>query len=210
MRTTLILTIFSLMLFSCNRKPAPATQEGEAAAMGDKAAVTGKYELKSAIVEYKSDMMGFEASQILYFDDHGQKEATETSMEIMGNKTRNVSVTVDGQTVNFDPENKTGFKAPAMQGSGQLNFRQLTDEITRQWNLKEKGTETFLGKECTRYSVDNKEYNMKGEYWVWKGIPLKMELEMATSRMVMEAVSVTENADIPADRFEIPGDIVFN
>ena len=176
----------------------------------DEAAVTGKYELKSAIVEYKSDMMGFEASQMLYFDDHGQKEATETSMEIMGNKTRNLSVTVDGQTVNFDPDNKTGFKVPAMQGSGQLNFRQLTEEVTRQWNLKEKGTETFLGKECFRYSVDNKEYNMKGEYWVWKGIPLKMELEMATSKIVMEAVSVAENADIPAVRFEIPKNIVFN
>ncbi|HOY51778.1 MAG TPA: hypothetical protein PLX49_08420 [Prolixibacteraceae bacterium] len=206
MRTTLMVILLSLMVMSCNRKPAPAGQESA----GATAEVKGKYELKSAIVEYKSDMMGFAASQTLYFDDHGQLEATVTSMEIMGNQTQTVTVTKEGQTWNFDPDKKTGFKAPAMAGPNQLNFSQISDEVTKAWNLREHGKESFLDKECIRYSVDNKEYNVKGDYWIYKGIPLKMELEMATSRMVMEAVSLTENAEIPVGRFEIPADIEFN
>lgn len=206
MRTTLMVILLSLMVMSCNRKPAPAGQESA----GATAEVKGKYELNSAIVEYKSDMMGFAASQTLYFADHGQLEATVTSMEIMGNQTQTVTVTKEGQTWNFDPDKKTGFKAPAMAGPNRLNFSQISDEVTKAWNLREHGKESFLDRECIRYSVDNKEYNVKGDYWVYKGIPLKMELEMATSRMVMEAVSLTENAEIPVGRFEIPADIEFN
>jgi hypothetical protein len=206
MRATLMGILLALVVISCNRKPAPAGKEETAA----KSEINGKYELKSAIVEYKSDMMGFGASQTLWFDDHGQMEATETTMDVMGTTTRNLSVTKEGQTWNFDPKMKTGFKAPTLAGSSQLNFSQLSDEVIKAWNLKEQGKETFLERECIRYSVDNKEFNIKGDYWVYKGIPLKMELEMATSRMVMEAVTLTENAEMPAGRFDIPADIVFN
>jgi hypothetical protein len=36
-----------------------------------------------------------------------------------------------------------------------------------------------------------------------------MEMDMATSKMVMEAVSLMENVEIPTGKFEVPADIQF-
>ena len=206
MKTRILLTFLSVVLFvSCNRKPAPA---GQAESAGETAA-GGKFGIKSGIVEYKTNMMGFEASQILYFDDHGAREANEIVMEMMGTKMRTHTITKDGYTYNFDPEKKTGSKMALSSGPGQINFNDLSEEIVKEWNLKEEGKETFLDKECLKYSAEHKAMNMKGSYWVWKGIALKMEMDMATSKMVMEAVSLMENVEIPAGKFEVPADIQF-
>ncbi|HNZ67779.1 MAG: hypothetical protein WBK43_04245 [Prolixibacteraceae bacterium] len=207
MKTKVLLVLLSVVLLvSCNRKPAPAGKDSDHAS---EAGSKGRYALKSGIVDYKSTMMGFDATQTLYFDDYGNKEVTESYMDIMGTKTTNVMLSKDGTMYNFDPENKTGMKSPAMPQMNQLNFGALTDEVIKEWNLKEEGTETFLDKECTKYSMNNTSLNMKGYYWVWKGIVLKMDLEMATSGMVMEATNIQENAEVPAEKFEIPADIVF-
>ncbi len=205
MRTTLMVTLLSLMLFSCNRKPAPAGQSENAG----KSEAGGKFGIKSGIVTYKTDMMGFEASQTLYFDDYGALEANEIVMEIMGTKMRTHTITKDGYTYNFDPEKKTGSKIALSSSPAQIDFNDLSEEIIKEWNLKEGGEETFLGKECVKYSADHKDMNMKGYYWVWKGLVLKMEMDMATSRMVMEAVSLEENPKVPAEKFEVPADIQF-
>ncbi len=207
MKTKVLLAFLAvLLLSSCNRKPA---QDGKATDATSETGPKGKYTLKSGIVEYKSTMMGFDASQTLYFDDYGNKEVTESHMDIMGTKTTNVMLAKDGTMYNFDPENKTGMKSPSMPQMNQLNFEALTDEVTKEWNLKEEGKETFLGKECIKYSMNNPNMNMKGTYWVWKGIALKTEVEMATSGMVMEATNIQENVAVPAEKFEIPADIVF-
>ncbi len=195
-----------LLLSSCNRKPA---QDGKASDATSETGSKGKYALKSGIVEYKSTMMGFESTQTLYFDDYGTKEVTDTLMDIMGTKNTNVMLTKDGTMYSFDPGKKTGMKSPAMPQMNQINFEALTDDVVKEWNLKEEGKETFLDKECIKYSMNNSNMNMKGNYWVWKGIALKMEMEMATSSMVMEATSIQENADVPAEKFEVPADIVF-
>jgi hypothetical protein len=207
MKTKVMLAFLAvLLLSSCNRKPA---QDGKASDATSETGPKGKYALKSGIVEYKSTMMGFDATMTLYFDDYGAKEVTETRMDVMGMKNTNVMLTKDGTAYNFDPEKKTGMKSPAMPQMNQINFEALTDDVVKEWNLKEEGKETFLDKECIKYSMNNSNMNMKGYYWVWKGIALKMEMEMATSGMVMEATSIQENAGVPAEKFEVPADIVF-
>lgn len=169
----------------------------------------GKYGLKSGIVEYKSNIMGFDGSQTLYFDDYGNKEANETTLEMMGMKIQTTTIMKDGYIYNFDPVKKTGSKIAASPGAANIDFENLTEEMQEKMKLKEEGNETCQGKSCVKWSIDNNEMNMKGFYWVWKGIPLKVDLNMGTSKMLMEASSLRENAKIMAEKFEIPADINF-
>ena len=202
MRTTLIVALLFMLMFSCNRKPAPP---GQSEIPGE-TETGGKFGIKSGIVEYKASMMGFETTQVLYFDQFGALQANEILMEMMGTKMRTQNITKEGYTYNFDPDKKTGSK---MALSNEINFSDLSDEIIKEWNLKEEGKETVLDRECVKYSADREGMNMKGYYWVWKGIVLKMEMDMATSKMVMEAVSVEENPEVPAGKFEVPADSRF-
>jgi hypothetical protein len=211
MKKLFIFLLIAMCAVSCKNK---TTDKSKPAEVKDEARVTavkgnGKYAIKSGIVEYKSDMMGFPATQTLYFDNYGATESTVTVMDVMGIKTQTVTITKDGSVYNFDPTNKTGSKTPVMS-SANVNFEDLSDQVVKDWNLKKEGKETLLGKECQKYSMDNQSMSMKGYYWVWKGIALKMDVDMSTAKMLMEATSIQENVNIPAEKFEIPADIVFN
>jgi hypothetical protein len=76
-------------------------------------------------------------------------------------------------------------------------------------NIKKIGTEVFLGKTCDKMSIDYKDIKMKGTYLVYKGIPLSMDSEIGTMKMKMDAEKLVENPNVPADKFDIPADIVF-
>jgi hypothetical protein len=97
-----------------------------------------------------------------------------------------------------------------LAGAHSLNFEDLSDNVLKDWNLKKEGNETVLGKECLKYSFYNQSFSMKGYYWVWKGIALKMDADMSTVKMIMEATNIQENVSVPAEKFEIPADITFN
>lgn len=211
MKKLFIFLLIAMCAVSCKNKTTdkskPADVKDETSAVAVK--VKDKYSVKSGIVEYKSNVMGFDAKQTLYFEDNGATEATVTDMDVMGTKVQTVTVTKEGYVYNFDPANKTGSKTPVMS-SASVNFEDLSDQVVKDWNLKKEGKETLLGKECEKYSMDNQSMSMKGYYWVWKGITLKMDADMSTVKMLMEATSIQENVNIPAEKFEIPADIVFN
>lgn len=211
MKKLLLLSLIVMTALSCKNSTSEKKQSSdvkeETKAVEVKA--KGKYSIKSGIVEYKADIMGFQAKQTLYFDNFGAQEATVIDMDIMGTTSHTVTLTKDGYVYNFDPVNKTGSKTPVMT-SANVNFEDLTDEVIKDWNLKKEGKESVLGKECDKYSMNNESMSMTGYYWVWKGIALKVDANMSTAKMVMDATSFQENANIPADKFEIPSDIVFN
>ncbi|HPK41826.1 MAG TPA: hypothetical protein PKZ69_09385 [Candidatus Cloacimonadota bacterium] len=85
----------------------------------------------------------------------------------------------------------------------------MTDEEIKELNLKNEGKETFLDKECVKYSIDNAEMQMKGLFWVYKGVTLKSDLEVGGMQMVIEAVRFEENPTLPENTFVVPEDIVF-
>jgi hypothetical protein len=48
---------------------------------------------------------------------------------------------------------------------------------------------------------------MKG--WIWETIPLRTEIDMGLkSPMVMEVTRLELGAEVPAEKFEIPADVV--
>lgn len=169
----------------------------------------GKYTLKSAIVEYKTTTMGIESVQKLYFDNYGEKEAYETLMKIMGFSNHTISITGDEFVYNIDLVKRTGTKSGTSDYPSNLNFEKLSKEIQEDITIKVEGKETFLDRECIKYSMTSTKLNMNGFYWVWKGIALKSDINFSAAKMMLEAVKVDENAAIPNEKFEIPGDINF-
>jgi hypothetical protein len=208
MKNILAVSFLSLLLVSCKtqvsntNEPATGKAEKESGKTGKH-----KYELKSGIVEYDTKSMGTNMKQIIYFDNYGEKEATEISLEIAGFKTNTRTLTLDGYTYTLDLLTKTGTKQKLTFMPGKdIDFTNLSEEITKQMNMKKVGSEDFNGKSCDKFTIDNKDLEMKGSFLVWKGIPLKSEVDFSTMKTVMVVKSLQENVSIPSEKFIIPAD----
>jgi outer membrane lipoprotein-sorting protein len=201
---------FGIVLSACNSKtskqPAPAKENAPEAA---RETTKGKYAIKSGIVEYKTQMMGMDMKQVLTFDDYGKKEVTEMLMEMMGTKMHSVTLTRDGFVYNYDLEKKTGTKNPFYGGgSSSIDFENLSEAMIKDMNLKKLGTEQYLGKTCQKMTIDYEKMKMKGSFLVYKGVALKMDADMGTMKMNLIGEKFVENPEIPANKFEVPADVV--
>jgi hypothetical protein len=211
MKKSLLFLLMAMTIVSCKNKTSDKSQASEVKdqAVAEPITTKGKYSVKSGIVEYKIEMMGMNGTQTLYFDNYGNTEANLTVLDVMGTKSETVTITKDGTVYNFVPQIKTGSKTTVMSGAN-VNFENLTDKVIKEWNLKKEGKENILGKECDKFSMDNQAMSMKGYYWVWKGVALKVDATISTVKMLMDASIFQENVNIPAEKFDIPADIVFN
>ena len=162
------------------------------------------YEVKSGIVTMEMDMMGRKVVQDLYFDDYGAKQAIK--MEFQGKKMR--SIEVKGETIIIDDEQKTAMKMPGM-GMGmpteKINFLDKSEKNIRKNKIKELGTETIAGKECTKYSVAVFMMGqvIKQTVWVYKGVTLKTAINTDFGEMEQVATNFVEDVEIPAETFEM-------
>ena len=199
-----------LMIASCKNNSSNTTPGQEPAKDGVSATEQpkGKYTLKSGIVEYKTTVMGMAAKQILKFDDYGAKELTLVEMEMMGYKSSSYTLNRDGFVYSYDLEKKTGTKMSATP-QANIDFANLTDEIIEEMKIKKEGEENFLGKTCTKFSIDNEKLSMKGSYLVWNGVALKTNIDMGGMKVDLEATKFEENIAIPAEIFEVPADVKF-
>ncbi len=174
-----------------------------------------KYGLKSGIVTYSTETMGMKVKSTLYFEDFGKIECTETVFEMdLGDTkevTHNRALTKDGYLYSFDIEKKSGTKRmiSRSQSLGQYDFANMSDKVKKEYQLKELGSEKFLGRECKKYSMNNKDMEMKGTFLIWNNIPLKSETNAGGMDAKMIATKVEENGKIPAGMFEVPKDVVF-
>jgi hypothetical protein len=217
-----------LVLSSCSKKEESSAQNteavkpaAEATASTASATTPAKYKMKSGIVTSEMDNMigGGKIKSVLYFDDYGAKEATETSSEtkMMGTsiKTHNIEIYREGYQYRLDLEKKTGtkFKMPNMPASsGNAMFASLSDadlasDMMKEWNLKKEAPMTIAGKQCDVYSMDNKARQMKGTVASYQGIPMKVDQSMAGMKIKSEVVKFEENATMPAGIFDVPADV---
>lgn len=212
MKTTKLIAITLIsatFLFSCQSKPTGAntsevnTDEPETST---KLTKTGKYAIKSGIVEYKTQIMGMEVKQTLTFDDYGKLDVQEVEMEMMGVKVHTLSLSRDGFFYNIDMVQKTGTKMPGVNNAN-IDFQNLSEKMVKDMNLKKLGTEEFLGKTCDKMSIDYKAMSMTGTFLVYKGVPLMSDTDMGSMKMKLVAEKFIENPNVPASKFEIPADV---
>ena len=215
-RNYLIPMLAIMMIFStvaCNKKNGKTNdrKSDSTAVVKDENSDVNKaghrYEDKSGYVVMNSVIMKMNQVITMYWDNYGEKEITEISMEIMGTKMNQIQFVKDGYMYNLDMNKKTGSKMK-MSGPDQskINFKNITDEMKTEMNLKQEGKETFMGKECDKYSIDYKTRQMKGTYLVWKGIAVKTEMEMPNMKMKMEATKIETGTAFPEDKYNVPSD----
>ena len=167
-----------------------------------------RYEVKSGIITMEMDMMGRKVVQEIYFDDYGAKQATMSEMR--GQKTRGVEV--NGEMLMINDAENTAMKMPAMGGMGmggsteKINFLNKDEKYIKKNKIKVIGTDTYLGRECTKYTVNLFMMGqvVKQTVWVYKGITLKSSMATDFGEMVQAATKLEEDVEIPAATFEVP------
>lgn len=174
------------------------------AAVGMITAQEAKYEIKSGIVKKVSNVMGQKVESTLYFDDYGKMESVETTVNVAGTE-KNMRTLDEGNSIaSIDLDAKT---VQRMEKPDKLdNFLTLTDEQKEKYKYQELGEETFLDRPCKKISLELTEMGQtfQGTLWLWKGIPLKTEMQVGGMTVIEEVVEIQENVEVPAEKFTVP------
>lgn len=179
-------------------------------------AVTPSDGLKSAIYETEMDMPGGmgKANSKVIFDDHGKKTLTQitTAMSFGGKTMSTIATTllVDGYAYSWSNVGKTGTKIKIDDSKidpKNLDVSKLTDEMKAKLKFKDEGQETIDGRVCKvgSYSIEQ----MNGKVWIWKQIPVKMQMSIGGNVITSNLKNIEENPSIPAGTFDVPSTIEF-
>lgn len=216
----LLLTVSTVLIFTaCNQnKPTSESTETKASAPSAEVAMNKDMGLKSAMYEAETEMPGGVGSTTMkiIFDDYGKLKLTEMNMNMsvgghaMNNSTK--SLMKDGYVYSWVAGAKTGtkFKLDLSKADPKkdMDFSNLTEEWKAKYHYKDEGTETIDGKECKVGSYEVESF--KGKVWMWKQIPVRMELTMSGKSITTNVKNIQENPSIPAGTFDVPADVTFN
>ena len=210
-----------LMTTSCgrNKKPAvtdknPATEISESQTAepeiteSDTDSKGKPLGVKSGIIEYtySGDKTG---KSTQYFDDYGVKSAVYAEIVQQGEESKGWSLTLGEDQYMWDLNSSQGMKAKnpmakkMMELSGGDILKYMAD-MYEQMGMTQSGTENFQGKECTVFKGD------MGKVLIWKGIMMKMEMNLGTIVSSQEVTSIKTNVPVAAKYFRIPDNITFN
>jgi len=146
-----------------------------------------------------------EGSEIWYWSDWGKKQRKETTavMKIMGMEQDQNSVTVilEDKVYNLDTEKKTGTLLSTGLGNATSERDYTTDDAMEQMNGVKKEEKMLIGKLCQVWVMEE----LMTETWIWKGIPLKTNVNMGMVKSDVEATSVDLNPNLSSDLFNISG-----
>ncbi|HFS67652.1 MAG TPA: hypothetical protein ENK67_05510 [Flavobacteriia bacterium] len=182
-----------------------------------------RYSLKSGIVKYKSKINGKvmgstitgNGTEEVYFKDWGAKELKKsdekkvTHINIFGQKKTEVSEThtIDkldnGKSYNVDLKNKVIYvqKDPALamvKTFGNGDVEASGKKMLESMGGKQVGKEKILGYNCDVWEIPG------GKQWIYKGIPLKLQMTVMGVTTTKEATDAKFNVDVPEKYFNLP------
>lgn len=176
-----------------------------------------RYDVSSGEISYKLNGMQ-EGYETLYFDQWGVREAryTKATLKIGTGLDRKVDRLIVTNkewiyTIDFVEKTGTKMKNPAYEKNltqTSLNPRDLSrinGQKLHKLGGQKTGQEQVADLPCEVWEVKR----LAAKFWIWKQLVLKRIPKIATERSIMrEAVRVNTGQKIPADKFEIPKDIV--
>lgn len=164
------------------------------------AAPIKKYQIKSGIVTFFNEGMGMKTKTVLYFDDYGMKEAEEKYEEdaikettLCDGKYRYIIIHAD----------KTAYESGECFRGVAYKFDWA--EIERapdQYKGKKMPNVSIAGKDCESFSIQSGKSPIV--YAGWNNICLLIDQETSYGKITYKAVSIEENAAIPAGKLTIP------
>jgi hypothetical protein len=172
-----------------------------------------RYGVESLILKKSSTAMGQSMSSIQYIADWGNKESSETFMNMQGQVFTIFSLTKDGFTyvANMAVKQGTKINLAAADDYKSVNYLSITDEMKKKYNIEDKGSESFLGKDCKKYTLSftTQGQSINATVLVWQGIALKSVITVMGNVVTEETTEIIEGKGIPKDKFELPEGVTF-
>lgn len=215
MKYIVILFMAVSFLFSCKNKQEEAramqekTKQDSITALGDWAKDSvnegiKRYDVASGIVRYFVDFGKKDTStRFLIFDRNGGRQLRKSPFSLVLDK--------DGFTYFINPGDSVGTKMYTKHedqfNPDQFDFKELPLHMKQRFRYKEIGSGKILNRDCKMVQLENGEMNIRGKYWLYKYIPLKMEITIMNHTSTYTAVSFDENAVIDPHAFDLPAKI---
>jgi len=195
----------AIVVFSCKNKPAKSEATVPVRVSETPAPVVSeyhKYGIKSGIVTFETAMMGMKIKSVLYFDDYGQKEADE---KYSGDHIKSIDICTGKERFVLKPDTKTALSnGECTQG---VSYRFSWDEVSKadpSYKPEKLPNMTVAGKDCESFSIEHA--SEVTVYAGWQNICLYLKTPAAGSFVIKQAVSIEENVQIPAEKFQVPSD----
>ena len=158
------------------------------------------YDIRSGILkQVTDDGSGTTLDITIWFDNYGERQTTiqVTHMPGLGDFTSIMIFQGDKMYSIND------YKKEVVE-SGRPQLHYLSEESLDSNKVKNEGTDTVLGKECTIYSYETRQLmrTVTIKEWVWKGFPIKSVMQRGRREVVTEPVDWQENASIPDSVFD--------
>ncbi len=159
-----------------------------------------KYQVKSGVVTFDTEMMNIKGKEVLYFDDFGAKELLEKYKSgklveaTLGDGTSMYKIKYDQKAAY-----KMGDASRGVAYKFDYNEISKSDQATK---VKKLANITIAGKECESYT-----YESGGNITTfagWKNICLLKAQKTKYGTSTTKAIAVEENASISNEKFQIP------
>jgi len=180
----------------------PETNEPDAGSKGKPLGV------RSGIIEYSysGDKTG---KSTQYFDDYGVKSAVYAEIVQQGEESKGWSLTLGEDQYMWDLNSSQGMKTknPMVKQMMEVSGGDILEYMAgmyEQMGMTKSGTEMFQGKQCTVFKGD------MGKVLIWKGIMMKMEMNIGTMVSRQEVTSIKTNVNVDSKYFRTPDNITFN
>lgn len=218
MKKTCLVSVFALscvlLLSHCGGSGSTAGTEESAAAEGAAASTEAaapaihKYPVKSGIVTYDHSGFGLTTKTILYFDDYGTKEAEEKYDTDGSLKETNLC---DGKNQYIlIHKDKAAFKRGECYRGVAYKFD--WNEAQRsgdEYKPTRLSNQNIAGKDCESFSLDIS--GNKTVYAGWNNICFLIETPAGNNeKIIFKAVSIEENAAVPAEKLKVPAGYTMN
>ena len=169
-----------------------------------------KFGVKSGIIQMKSSAMGLSQQIEVCFDNYGDLQSSRVTQKLLGKQVDQVSISDTAFVYTYNLQTREGTRAAIdPESPDNINFNCLTREAVSMFSIRKKGKAEVCGRTCDVYTLDYPKAQLKGTFYIWKGITLKSESTVAGISLSMEAVKIQEDVAVPADRFVPPADITF-
>ncbi len=159
------------------------------------------YEVKSGYMKMESNMG---LTRQIWFDEYGNKQREEVSLEMAGFKQGAVIITRDGFKYEYAIGSDKGNKR-AISENNLLNYNNPTPEDIERYGIKKIGSEKVAGKDCIVYSTEKP---TKSKVWIWKGINMKSSSAVSGNSITLEVIEIREEK-VDQSKFQIPEGIKF-
>lgn len=200
-----------LLLSSCgnsgSKSETPVTSDNASGTPAVTPAVIKKYGIKSGIVTFESTGMGITQKSVLYFDDFGAREAEEKYNEDNSIKESSLCDGKNRYTIIY--KDKAAF--PAGECSRGIAYRFDWDEASRagaEYKPQKLANLTIAGKDCESFSLLTSGHT--STYAGWNNICLLLDQDTEYGKITYKAISIEENATIPAGKLNVPSDFKVN